>query len=234
VIRVVVFDFDGVLIDSNDVKYGTFLWLFPQDEQSQHVVRSILERHRESSRYDLLRAIVAELEDDKHTPEGRESMVATLAERYSDTVEATLLARGVDPSLRVLLEELSREGRTLYVNSGTPLEPLRRLVNMLQLRPFFRDVYGCEGDKGENLRDVLTRERVMPYEVLAIGDGENDRRAANHVGCHFVGVRNPFNRWADSGPFLTIDDVTSVRDVIRELDESSSCAATSGRRGDPR
>ncbi|MEZ5333351.1 MAG: HAD family hydrolase, partial [Thermoanaerobaculia bacterium] len=97
--RAVVFDFDGVIVESVEVKSRAFVELFP-DRPDLH--EAILEHHRDHlglSRYEKIRWILAELLDEP----ADEERVDELAARFSDLVlDATVscpLVTGAEETL---------------------------------------------------------------------------------------------------------------------------------------
>ena len=56
---------------------------------------------------------------------------------------------------------------------------------------YFNGVIGGPRAKERNLDAIMTAEGVRPAAVLCIGDGEDDRRAAENTGCHYIAVARP-------------------------------------------
>lgn len=220
-LRTIVFDFDGVLVDSNALKYEAFFHLFPGTAPVRRAIRGVLERGREQTRHAILEAILGALPDGPAAgPSDTRRRVEEYAERYNEIVEAGVARCPEVPGARDAVEHLCREGRALYVNSTTPGEPLRRLLRARDLSPFFTGVYGGEQGKESALREVLRREEAAARDVLVVGDGETDREAAARVGCLFVGVRNAFNRWSEREASHTMSDLRGLRPVLGALERS--------------
>ena len=56
-IRVIVFDLDGTLIDSNKLKYTAFFGLFPSNEFYSKIIEEVLEEYIEQTRYVIILAL---------------------------------------------------------------------------------------------------------------------------------------------------------------------------------
>ena len=54
-IKVIVFDFDGTLIDSNQLKHDAYYKLFPSDGFHKEIITEVLGEIFEESRYVILR-----------------------------------------------------------------------------------------------------------------------------------------------------------------------------------
>jgi phosphoglycolate phosphatase-like HAD superfamily hydrolase len=56
------------------------------------------------------------------------------------------------------------------------------------LHPFFRGVYGAPAAKTENLAAIQRETGLLYSAMLVVGDGEEDRLAAEKTGCAFFGI----------------------------------------------
>lgn len=180
--RAVVFDFDGVIVESVEVKSRAFVELFPE-RPDLHA--AILEHHQEHlglSRYEKIRWILAELLEEP-VDEGR---VEELASRFSDLVlEATVRCPMV-PGAEATLHALEAANIPAYVASGTPETELRRIVERRGLDERFRAVWGSPREKPQILRAMLRDADLPAQAVVMVGDGLSDYRAAVATGVSFV------------------------------------------------
>ena len=86
--KVIVFDFDGTLIQSNRLKYEAYFQLFPNEPGYRKLIETILQASFEEARYDIWRRILLGL----GTGEGLEDRVAGLAGEYNRVVLAGAIA----------------------------------------------------------------------------------------------------------------------------------------------
>src|SRR3989338_4533104 len=116
-IKIIVFDFDGVLVDSNRLKQEAWFKVFKPEEASRELIRNILAEIKET-RYDILREIFRRL----GTPaEEIEPLVLSRAQRFNEFVQSGISSMGLNPGVREALSELKPKFR-LYLNSATPRE----------------------------------------------------------------------------------------------------------------
>jgi phosphoglycolate phosphatase-like HAD superfamily hydrolase len=189
--RCVVFDFDGVLVDSNALKRDAYFTIFRSVPGSAHVVDDTLRHPIDGDRHDTIRSILEGLvrAGTLRPEDAGEGAIATFANRYNDICEeAVRRAPEMEHSTWVLQQLASV--CSLYINSATPEEPLRRIVSGRNLAPYFKDVFGRPATKIENLRKIIDRERVRPEEMVFVGDGANDYEAAQTCGCTFIAFVN--------------------------------------------
>lgn len=184
---VVVFDFDGTLVSSNQLKYDAYFDLFPKDSRHRHAIEEVLSRQYEESRFVILDSILTAVEGHVHSPAARREIVSRLADAYGRIVTEGAKMCPERPGAGDLLRELSARV-PLYLASTTPESPLRDILTHRGWIGLFRAVYGHPNRKSDALRDIAGRERVCPAEMLLVGDGASDRQAATEAGCRFLAV----------------------------------------------
>jgi phosphoglycolate phosphatase-like HAD superfamily hydrolase len=216
----VVFDFDGVLVDSNAVKRRAYWDIFADVPGSGPVVEAVLQSNTEDDRFGVIRAILRGLSRAGSGTAGEQDLlVAEYGERYNTICEEHAAACAEVPGASSALAHLIKR-HALYIISATPEEPLRRIVARRKWSRYFRDVLGRPQTKGENLARVMRREGIEGDRIVFVGDGMRDLQAAREAGCRFVGVRNEFNDFALAG-LIMVDDLTGLVELVE------------GRVGDP-
>lgn len=215
-IEVLVFDFDGVIIDSNKLKYDAFFQIFSSIPGSATTVKKILNEHRERTRFFIIKEILLNLErQEKFVYSDMEDLITAYANKYNEIAEEG--AKGCNETLgaRTILEQLSKQ-YALYINSTTPLDSLIRIVDKRSLKNLFKGIYGGPKTKLENLSNILRVENISPNEVVIIGDGKSDIEVATKFGCHFIGLRNEFNKFNNIN-FPLIEELSLLPEIINNL-----------------
>jgi phosphoglycolate phosphatase-like HAD superfamily hydrolase len=179
-IKVIVFDFDGTLVQSNRLKYDAYFELFPPEAGCRRVIETILETSFEESRYSILRRILMAL----GAGEDLDARVDLLASQYNRIVLAGAIACPETPGAEAVLRGLASKFR-LYLSSTTPEAALKEIVRARGWEAFFCQVFGYPRHKPETLAAILAMERISPKELLVVGDGESDRTSAQVMGCNF-------------------------------------------------
>ena len=212
-IKVIVFDFDGVLVDSNRLKHEAWFKLFPPKEVSNALIADVLVKFK-ATRYDILREIFRRL----GKSEGEiESLVARYADKYNEIVQSGISSMGLNAGAEKTLLDLKAKF-SLYLNSATPEDALAQTINRLEIRNYFKKIYGQSEPRSKeiNLQKIINEENVLPSEVLVVGDGQDDLGAAKALGCLFIGVTNNWNKWHGE-EFLTVSNLPELMDSIKKL-----------------
>ncbi len=212
-IRAVVFDFDGVILESAEVKTDAFVELYA--EHGADVVAQVRAHHLANlgiSRFKKF-AWIAE-----HVLRGplTEEASAALGVRFSDLALAKVLAAPFVPGAEDALAAVAALGLPMFVASGTPVDELRMIVERRGLGGWFREVHGAPREKPEVLRDLMARHALAPAQVLFIGDGMSDYKASRAAATLFLARDTPalHDEWVALG-VRREPDLVRLPEVIR-------------------
>jgi len=217
-LKCVAFDFDGVLVDSNEVKRHAYFEIFePLGPIAGGLVTEALSGVRERDRYQILAEIIggARSAERLSTGESDEELVSRYAREYNEICEEHAATCPEVGGATDTLKSLN-ETYPLYVNSSTPDEPLERIVARRGWASYFRGVYGSGHAKARNLSRVLEREGASHSDCVFVGDREVDRAAAKLSGWRFVAIENPHNDFREA-PDQICRDLLEARTVILRL-----------------
>jgi phosphoglycolate phosphatase-like HAD superfamily hydrolase len=213
-LQAVVFDFDGVLVESVGLKTEAFAALYEAEGPKIAAdVRKYHLMHGGMSRYAKFRYYEEVLL--KRPPPNAERM-AELDGRFSDLVEDKVIDASAVAGAQDLLNLL--HGRLpLHVISATPEAELLRIVRGRGWQEFFYLVLGSPRTKQDSLRMALTYGSYEPNKVLMIGDAMSDFEAAASCGTRFLACVPP----ESSNPFPTgtayVHDMTPIVALFRSL-----------------
>ena len=219
-LKAIIFDYDGVIVESMDLKAEAFAYVFR--DQPEDIIEKIIQLHRDNggmSRFEKFRIVYRDFLDQELQPEEE----ARLGNEFSEYVfDRTLKS----PFVAGVLEFLRKYYRKYlcFVASSIPHEEINKLIDAQNLRKYFKGTWGIPGefgkDKGELAQMILEKYHLDPNEVILIGDAPNDYKAAEFAGIPFIA------RIPDGGynPFATgnyeiknsVSDLTSLEQVILE------------------
>lgn len=185
-IQAVVFDFDGVLVESVNVKTEAFAALYAP--YGSDVVECVVAHHREHggvSRFEKFRLYHAQFLGRELT----DAELEQLAAQFSQLVEERVVAAPYVEGAREVLEKYYPLV-PLFVASGTPHTELQRIVLQRGMAHYFQGVFGSPTPKAEIIYGILDNYGLIAREVLMVGDAMTDYDAAKEAGLQFVGRLN--------------------------------------------
>ena len=180
----IVFDFDGTLVDSNEIKSSAFGKLY--ESYGEEIVRKVIDYHKEHvgiSRFIKFKHWQENLLGKPYSDELGEQ----LSRHYSGLVmEAVVKAPFCEGAYKFLKK--FHHSYPLYVASGTPQLELREIVKRRNLDTFFRGVYGSPSSKKQILEHILMQNNWSPNRLLMVGDALSDWEGAKQANVCFVGI----------------------------------------------
>lgn len=180
-VRAVVFDLDGVILESAELKTAAFLELFGEYPQFRERILAYHLGHLGVSRYDKFEWIYGELLKEPLSGERK----AELGREFSGLVLDKVLACPFVPGARELLERW-KGSKLLFVASGTPQGELDVILEGRGIAGYFEGAWGSPTKKNEVVRRVLCEYGLARGEVLFVGDGSSDWEAAQATGVRFL------------------------------------------------
>jgi phosphoglycolate phosphatase-like HAD superfamily hydrolase len=182
-VAAIAFDFDGVIIESVDIKTNAFARLFASEpEPARYAIQAFHLANGGMSRFDKFEHIHREI---LHRPLPA-AEAARLAERFATLVFEAVVDCPFVPGALDFVERRAAE-MPLFVVSATPEDELVRIVERRGLSGFFSALRGSPRSKAVNLAEVVALSGFDPAEVLMVGDGRQDHDAAMAVGTPFIG-----------------------------------------------
>jgi phosphoglycolate phosphatase len=197
VIRLVVFDLDGTLVDSHrDIADAT-----------NAVIADLGGRPLEMS---VITSLVGEgaavLIRRAMTKSGLDVDLREALERFLIHYDARLLATTAPyPGMIETLRSLG-QGRTLAVLTNKPQQPSLRLLDGLGLREYFGEVIGGDTPYGRKpdpagLRAIMANAGVASSETILVGDSPVDLKTARQAGTGICLARYGFGYRFDGSEF---------------------------------
>jgi len=190
----IIFDFDGVLVESGDIKTQAFADLY--QSYGNTIVSEVIHFHKLNgglSRYKKFRYFQQNL---LKKPPLTQSEEEELDKSFSKlVVEAVIDSDPVPGANEFVRIEASRI--PLFIASGTPEEELNTIVTRRGLDPYFTEVRGSPKLKETLIAEILSTHELTPKHVLMIGDALIDYQSAQANNVAFlgrvrIGDKNPF------------------------------------------
>ena len=206
--RALILDFDGVVLESADIKTDAFRELFAGHPEH---VDALVAHHVENfgiSRFVKFEWIYREL---LRRPLGDAEM-HSLNERFSAIVLDRVLACPFVPGARETIAAL--HGRMpLYVASGTPQGELELIIERRGLAGAFAGIWGSPSTKPAAIAAVLALHALAAPEAVFVGDGQSDLAAAQATGVRFVARASSPPPWLPAG-LPCIEDLRALAPLL--------------------
>jgi phosphoglycolate phosphatase-like HAD superfamily hydrolase len=174
--KVIFWDFDGVLMDSNavrDIGFEKVLSHYPVDQ-----VEQLLTFHKANgglSRYVKFRYFFEKIRNEAVT----EEQIAVLASRFSIIMKDLLLNEDLLISESLDFVKRNQVKYIMHITSGSDQEELRYLCESLQIAHLFESIHGSPKAKKIWIKELIELHDYSRGECVLIGDSINDWEAAD-------------------------------------------------------
>ena len=208
-IKCVVFDFDGTLVESNEIKRRVFYEVTKDIAGAEPVLDKLFSIPDSGDRYNIFDALIKDLKL------GQEVGISAvyLSDLYTKICEHKISEAPEACGAFNTLTELKKIRVKMFVSSATPTNTLQRIIGMRGWNELFDGIMGSPDSKEDHLRSILFSNNYSLSEVIYIGDSEVDQKAALLIGCKFIGIGKNWNRF-DSRPVVLLD---TLEKLIKEL-----------------
>ena len=183
-IRAVVLDFDGVVLDSVGIKTKAFSRLF--EDKGPGVVKQVVDYHLANggiSRFKKFAHIYTNILGEALS----KAESSRLGHRFSVLAfDEIVKAAWIPGALEFLRNYYQRY--LLFVASGTPHEELQQIIRLRGLDRYFVGAFGSPATKTKILNRIVTENRLKKTETLFVGDAMTDFQAAMESGVRFIGI----------------------------------------------
>lgn len=180
-IRALILDFDGVIIESNDLKTRAFESVFGRFPEHAAAMMAYHHAHMFESRFFKFRHLVTEvLGRDADDP-----LAGELATAFEEETSRHMVACSMVPGAAEFLHTVNARV-PMYLASVNPQEQLDSVLAARRLDHFFHRVYGCPPwTKASAVADIVT-SLGSGDGVVFVGDSAGDQRAAALNGIEFI------------------------------------------------
>ena len=181
-LKVIALDFDGTLVESNQIKDRAFETIFSDwPEHKETMIRWHL-AHNSIDRVEKFRYFVVEILG----MSGQNDLIGKLTTKFGELTKDAIIECPFVKGAEEFLEYI-RNRYIVYLVSATPQTDLEQIVEARGLNDNFKKVYGAPIKKTETLQNIMMTEKVTVNEIMYIGDSPEDQQCAKDLGIYFIG-----------------------------------------------
>lgn len=184
-IKALTFDFDGTLVESNEIKDKAFDSIFSnwpehRDAMMQwHLANNTMVREE---KFQYFVEVFLRKRDHGY-------LIEKLTKRFSKlSYKAIVQCPMVDGALEFL--EAYGGKVQMFLISATPQNELKKILRARLLAGYFKEIRGGPINKVEVLEKIIFDKKITPDEMLYIGDSPEDQQVAKTLGCNFIGRKS--------------------------------------------
>ncbi|KJR40901.1 haloacid dehalogenase-like hydrolase [Candidatus Magnetoovum chiemensis] len=208
--KAIIFDFDGVLVESAKIKTDAFRKLFSKCTEHVDEIVNYHMKNMGISRYVKFRYFYENILKQPYSTIEGEALSREFSSLVLDGIEKAPLVTGTEAFL-----EFAADKYLLFIASGTPQEELEHIVSHKKLKKYFTEIKGSPLTKPQIIDIIITKYSVSKNETLFVGDAESDLNAARNTGIHFILRATPDNQELKTSFF--INDLTELKDCMTRI-----------------
>jgi phosphoglycolate phosphatase-like HAD superfamily hydrolase len=186
-IKIIFWDFDGVILNSNEVRdkgFQTVLKDYPTGQVAQ-----LLSYHKKNgglSRYVKFRYFFEQIRGEEIS----EEEINDWASKFSDIMLSSLKEKSLlIPETNNFIKE-NYQNYQMHIVSGSDQTELRELCKSLEIEHFFKSIHGSPTPKNDLVKMLINKYNYDPTNGILIGDSINDFEAAKVNNLHFQAFGN--------------------------------------------
>lgn len=186
-IEVILWDFDGVIMNSNEVRdfgFQEVLKDYPKEE-----VEKLMNFHHENgglSRYVKFNYFFNKVREDNFSQEE----INKWAAKFSEIMLENLKDKKLLFTETVKFIKNNYQQYTMHIVSGSDQRELREICKDLDIEKYFKSIHGSPTPKNQLVEKLMNEHNYMYEHCILIGDSINDYEAAHINNIHFFAYNN--------------------------------------------
>lgn len=181
-IKVVAFDFDGVVAQTTNLKSELFLKMFEQHPK-YNLVKDFESKFKSMPRRKKLEklSVILGFRGDEE--------ILYYMDFYKKLIEDNLYKTAEVEGVNDFISFLKKRNVPLYIVSAAIKAEIEKYLSLKNVYAF-KDIYDFELEKKEALMQISKVENICSEELLFVGDQPSDYQAAVAAGCSFLGINS--------------------------------------------
>ena len=178
----IIFDFDGVIAESVQVKSDAFAELY--QPYGFDIVKKVVEHHEANGGMSRFKKIKYYHESYLNYRICKEEIME-LAGQFSNLVVEQVIASPYVPGALEYIKK-SYGKYKLFISTGTPTEEIKKILKRRNILQYFLGIYGSPESKINHIKSIIDIHKFSPIELLFFGDSPTDWEAAKANDITFI------------------------------------------------
>lgn len=189
-IKNILFDFDGVIVESNEIKAWAFYELYKP--YGNDVANKVFEYHTQEggvARQKKFKKYHKELLNQELS----EEQVDALSDRFSKLVVSNVSNAPFVKGIKSFI--INNHSKMHFsIISGTPHTELLKICKALEIDSYFQQICGSPKNKVDWSNDIIDKYNLDKKQTIFIGDATTDLDTANKIDVAFVLREHDLNK----------------------------------------
>jgi len=185
----IIFDFDGVIAESVQVKTDAFASLY--EKYGDNIVTKVIEHHEANGGMSRFKKIKLYHESFLNKAITNEE-IEDLANQFSKLVVRKVIDSPYVPGVFKYIQKCYKK-YNLFISTGTPTNEMYQILGGREISKYFVEVYGSPEEKSTHISKIMSKYNYYPDELIFYGDANTDIDAAEQANIPFVLIKNSFN-----------------------------------------
>jgi HAD superfamily hydrolase (TIGR01549 family) len=184
-VKNILFDFDGVILNSMPIRDFGFREIFKEFPQEK--VEELIDFHRKNggwSRFVKIEYFFKEILKEDVS----QKRIIEFAEKFSKIMKEELTKKKY--LIGETVEFIKNSKHNLHIVSGSEQNELRFLCEKLEISKYFISIHGSPTPKGLLVKNLMKKHTYKKEETILIGDSINDYEASKENDIEFYGYNN--------------------------------------------
>lgn len=207
----IIFDFDGVIINSHVVKSNAFKHIFKK--YSKNIAIQAYKYHLNNigkSRFIKFKYILK-----KNFKKFNAKQIINLNNEFDKYCNERIKNLKISKYLLFFLNEHYRKVK-FYISTGTPNNLIRKLVKKKKIKKYFTAIYGSPKTKVDHIKSII--KKTDKKKILFIGDSNEDYLSAKKLKIVFLLKKNSENiKLSKNKSIKNFDNYIHLKKIINRM-----------------
>ena len=177
----IIFDFDGVILNSHKVKTDAFEKIF--SNYGKAIGKKAKNYHLKNigkSRFLKFKYILNNTLKYKSSKD----LIKDLDKEFSNYCDNKIFKLKISKNLIEYFKKNYKK-KNFFISTGTPQKKIEEIIKKKKIKKFFKEVYGSPTKKVTHINKIISKYRNK-NKTIFIGDSKEDYKAAKICGINFI------------------------------------------------